>query len=44
VLSGQFAGDGFSDHETPLEELFEDQLARADLVVVNKTDLISAAE
>jgi cobalamin biosynthesis protein CobW len=27
-----------------LEELFEDQLACADLVVVNKTDLISAAE
>jgi cobalamin biosynthesis protein CobW len=44
VLSGQFAGDGISEHETPLEELFEDQLACADLVVVNKTDLISAAE
>jgi cobalamin biosynthesis protein CobW len=44
VLSGQFAGDGESEHETPLEELFEDQLACADLVVVNKTDLISAAE
>jgi cobalamin biosynthesis protein CobW len=44
VLAGQFAGDGVSEHETPLEELFEDQLACADLVVVNKTDLISAAE
>jgi cobalamin biosynthesis protein CobW len=44
VLAGQFAGDGVSEHETPLEELFEDQLACADLVVVNKTDLISVAE
>ena len=28
------------DHEAPLEELFEDQLLCADLVVLNKTDLI----
>ena len=31
------------EHETPLQELFEDQLACADLVVLNKTDLIDAA-
>jgi cobalamin biosynthesis protein CobW len=28
------------EHETPLQELFEDQLACADLVVLNKTDLV----
>jgi cobalamin biosynthesis protein CobW len=32
------------DHETPLQELFADQLACADLVIVNKTDLIAAAD
>ena len=31
------------EHETPLQELFEDQLACADLVVLNKTDLVDAA-
>lgn len=31
------------DHDTPLEELFEDQLGCADLVILNKTDLIDAA-
>ena len=31
------------DHETPLSELFEDQLASADLVVLNKTDLLDEA-
>lgn len=30
------------DHESPLHELFEDQLASADLVVLNKTDLLDA--
>ncbi len=52
VLSGQFVADREAvekqrledenlSHETPLSELFEDQLVCADLVVVNKTDLIS---
>ncbi len=36
--------DEMLDHETPLGELFEDQLVCADIVVVNKTDLISAQE
>ncbi|MDR0208870.1 MAG: cobalamin biosynthesis protein CobW [Pseudomonas putida] len=30
------------DHESPLHELFADQLASADLVVLNKADLIGA--
>jgi cobalamin biosynthesis protein CobW len=29
-------------HETPLQELFEDQLACADLVILTKTDLVEA--
>lgn len=29
------------DHESPLHELFADQLASADLVVLNKTDLLT---
>ncbi|MGB3203893.1 MAG: cobalamin biosynthesis protein CobW [Crinalium sp.] len=32
------------EHETPLQELFEDQLACADLVVLNKTDLVDAQQ
>jgi cobalamin biosynthesis protein CobW len=32
------------DHETPLSELFEDQIACADMIVVNKTDLLEVAE
>jgi len=32
------------DHETPLSELFEDQVACADMIVVNKTDLLAAEE
>jgi cobalamin biosynthesis protein CobW len=30
------------EHETPLQELFEDQLACADLVILNKTDLVDS--
>ena len=32
------------DHDNPLEEVFEDQLACADLVILNKTDLLDADE
>ena len=32
------------DHETPLSELFEDQVACADMIIVNKTDLLDAAK
>ncbi len=38
------AADDSLDHETPLSELFDDQLACADMVVMNKTDLMTPAE
>jgi cobalamin biosynthesis protein CobW len=31
-------------HDNPLEEVYEDQLLCADMIVLNKTDLISAAD
>ncbi len=34
------AADPSLDHDSPLEELFEDQLACADLVILNKSDLV----
>ncbi len=40
----QRKGDDALDHETPLSELFEDQLACADLIVINKADLLSKAQ
>jgi len=54
VAAGQFAADVAAvdrqraaddglDHETPLSELFEDQLACADMVIVNKSDLLPDA-
>ncbi len=42
AVARQRAADQMLDHESPLEELFEDQLACADLVLVNKTDLLAA--
>ncbi len=42
-VAAQRAGDGALDHDSPLEELFEDQLTAADMVVLNKADLIDAA-
>jgi cobalamin biosynthesis protein CobW len=55
VADGRFASDPVAvdtlrqaddnlDHETPLQELFEDQLACADLVILNKTDLVNTAQ
>ncbi|MBV1866040.1 MAG: cobalamin biosynthesis protein CobW [Rhodobacteraceae bacterium] len=38
------AQDENLDHETPLSELFEDQIACADLIVVNKADLLGDAQ
>lgn len=40
ALEAQRQEDPSLDHETPIQELFEDQLACADLVVLNKTDLV----
>jgi cobalamin biosynthesis protein CobW len=53
VAAGRFAAapealqrlreaDDAIDHETPLEELFEEQVACADLVLVNKADRVGA--
>lgn len=42
-VAAQRQADPNLEHETPLQELFEDQLACADLVVLNKTDLVDAA-
>jgi cobalamin biosynthesis protein CobW len=44
ALAAQRAADGNLEHENPIEELFEDQLNAADLVIVNKQDLLSDAE
>jgi len=44
LVDAQRAADDALDHETPLSELFEDQLACADMIVVNKTDLLEAGE
>ncbi len=54
VAEGRFADDPAAvqrqreadpslDHENPLEEVFEDQLLAADMVVLNKTDLLDGA-
>ncbi|MEO1637624.1 MAG: cobalamin biosynthesis protein CobW [Pseudomonadota bacterium] len=44
AVDAQRAQDENLDHETPLSELFEDQIACADMIVVNKTDLLAATE
>ena len=40
-LASQRAADSAIDHDNPLEEVYEDQLLCADLVVLNKADLMS---
>ena len=42
-MSKQRAADNALDHDDPIEEVFEDQIACADLVVLNKRDLFDAA-
>ena len=42
-LAAQRAADPNVDHDNPLEEVYEDQLLCADLIVLNKTDLIDDA-
>ncbi|WP_413199527.1 cobalamin biosynthesis protein CobW [Nostoc piscinale] len=43
AIANQRQADDSLEHETPLQELFEDQLACADLVVLSKTDLVDTA-
>lgn len=54
VAAGRFADDHDAvnaarvedaslDHDNPIEELFEDQLTCADMIILNKTDLLDAA-
>lgn len=42
ALEAQRQADDSLDHETPIEELFEDQLACADLVLLTKGDRLDA--
>jgi cobalamin biosynthesis protein CobW len=42
-LAAQRAADPNVDHDNPLEEVYEDQLLCADLIILNKTDLIDGA-
>jgi len=44
ALETQRQADDSLEHETPIEELFEDQLACADMVLLTKTDLMAEAE
>jgi cobalamin biosynthesis protein CobW len=41
ALAAARAADPSLDHDSPLEELFEDQLACADMVILNKADLVA---
>ena len=43
AVAAQRAADDALDHDSPLEELFEDQLSCADLVVLNKLDQLDDA-
>jgi cobalamin biosynthesis protein CobW len=44
AIARQRLADPSLDHDNPLEEVYEDQLLCADMIVLNKTDLISAAD
>ncbi|MFT5000078.1 MAG: cobalamin biosynthesis protein CobW [Paracoccaceae bacterium] len=44
AIDAQRAEDDNLDHETPLSELFEDQIACADMIVVNKSDLLDEGQ
>lgn len=44
AIAAQRASDPNVDHENPIQELFEDQLNCADMVILNKTDLIDGLE
>ncbi|HEU0070921.1 MAG TPA: cobalamin biosynthesis protein CobW [Alphaproteobacteria bacterium] len=42
-VAAQRAADPSLEHDNPLEEVFEDQLVCADLVILNKSDLLDEA-
>ena len=44
AMAAQRAADPALDHDNPLEEVFSDQLACADLVILNKSDLLDATQ
>jgi len=44
ALARQRKNDTALDHDDPIEEVFEDQIACADLVVLNKRDLLDAED
>lgn len=44
AVDAQRAQDENLDHETPLSELFEDQVACADMIIVNKADLLGEGQ
>src|SRR6202022_2954429 len=43
ALKQQRTADTALDHDDPIEEVFEDQIACADMVVLNKCDLLDQA-
>ena len=43
ALQAQRAQDESLDHDDPIEEVFEDQIACADLIILSKSDLMDAA-
>ena len=43
ALQAQREADDALDHESPLAEVFEDQIGCADMVILNKTDLLPAS-
>ncbi|WMS44307.1 cobalamin biosynthesis protein CobW [Acuticoccus sp. MNP-M23] len=43
ALDAQRAADETLDHDDPIEEVFDDQIACADLVILSKTDLVDTA-
>ncbi len=44
AIAAQRAADPNVEHENPIQELFNDQLNSADIVLLNKSDLLSADE
>lgn len=44
AVEAQRLADDALDHETPLSEVFEDQIACADIVLLSKADLVDAAQ